>query len=55
MPFVFETELYKGKGRRSRKKEAAYLEKLEETIDGIAAEHGARILWNEPLRDARMA
>ncbi len=51
----FETELYKGKGRRSRKKEAAYLEKLEETIDGITGEHGAKVLWDEPLRDARTA
>ena len=32
----FEKELYQGKGRRSRKKEAEYLEHLHETIDELA-------------------
>ena len=49
----FETELYGGKGRRSKKKEAAFLEQLPETIDRIAAEHDASVIWNEPLTEER--
>ena len=51
----FEKELYSGKGRRSKKKEAEYLEGLRETIDGIAAENNASVIWDEPLRDERRA
>ena len=49
----FETELYSGKGRRSKKKEAAYLAMLRETVDGIAAGHGAAVNWDEPLTEER--
>ncbi len=49
----FETELYGGRGRRSKKKEAAFLEQLPETIDRIAAEHNAEVLWDEPLTGER--
>ena len=49
----FETELYSGKGRRSKKKEAEYLEGLRETIDRIAAENKASGIWSEPLREER--
>ncbi len=49
----FETEIFSGKGRRSKKKEAAYLEKLRDTIDALAIEHKAKVLWDEPLREAR--
>ena len=49
----FEKELFSGKGRRSRKKEAAYLEMLRETIDGLAGENGASVFWEEPLTDER--
>ena len=51
----FETVLYSGKGRRSKKKEAAYLEQLQETIDALATENEATVLWDEPLTDERMA
>ena len=51
----FEKELYSGKGRRSKKKEAEYLEGLRETIDGIAAENNASVIWDEPLREERRA
>jgi hypothetical protein len=51
----FEKELYSGKGRRSKKKEAAFLEELGKVIDGIAKEHDASILWDEPLTDERRA
>ena len=49
----FESELYSGKGRRSKKKEAAFLEQLPEAIDRIAAENGASVLWEEPLTEER--
>ena len=49
----FEKELYSGKGRRSKKKEAEYLEGLRETIDRIAAENNASVIWSEPLREER--
>ncbi len=51
----FEEVLYAGKGRRSKKKEAAFLEQLPETIDRIAREHSAAVFWGEPLREARRA
>lgn len=51
----FEEELYAGKGRRSKKKEVAFLEQLPETIDRIAQEHGAVVFWGDPLREARRA
>ena len=49
----FEKELYSGKGRRSKKKEAAFIEGLFETVDEIAAEHGASVYWDDPLTDER--
>ena len=50
-----EKELYSGKGRRSKKKESAFLEALQNTIDEIAGEHNAMVLWNEPLTAERRA
>ena len=49
----FEEELYSGKGRRSKKKEAEYLEGFRETIDRIAAANNASVIWSEPLREER--
>ena len=49
----FETVLYQGKGRRSKKKEAAFLESIRETFDAMAKEHDAVIDWNRPLIEAR--
>ena len=51
----FERELYSGKGRRSKKKEAAFLEQLPEAVGLLAAEHGASVLWDEPLTAERRA
>ena len=50
-----EKELFAGKGRRSKKKEAAYLERLRETIDELTEGHGASVLWDEPLAPERRA
>ena len=49
----FEKELYSGNGRRSKKKEAEYLEQLPGIIDELAAEHGASVIWGEPLTEER--
>ncbi|HAM77758.1 MAG TPA: hypothetical protein DCP61_01040 [Treponema sp.] len=51
----FEKELYSAKGRRSKKKEAAFLEELGKVIDSIAKEHDACIIWDEPLTEERRA
>lgn len=50
----FEKTIYEGKGRRSKKKEEIYLEKLKEEIDQIIPED-AKIFWDKPLRQARFA
>ncbi len=47
--------LYEAKGRRSKKREAALLEALRGTVDELAAEHGAAVCWDAPLREARRA
>ena len=51
----FEQELFNGKGRRSKKKEAVFLAQLPEIIGRLSAEHNASVLWEEPLTDERRA
>ena len=48
----FEKVIYEGKGRRSKKKEAIYLEQLPEVINQLAEENGAEVCWDKPLREA---
>jgi len=50
----FEKVLYEGKGRRSKKKEKAFLETFNGIIDDIAAEAGGTVKWDAPLREARL-
>ena len=40
----FEKEIYNAPGRRSKKREAAFLESLRSEIDAIAAEHDAVVV-----------
>ena len=49
----FSRLLYEAPGRRSKKREAKLLEELRAVIDDIAAQAGARIFWDEPLRPER--
>ena len=49
----FEKVLYSGKGRRSKKREAAYLEELPSIIDELSGENHAKVFWEKPLREAR--
>lgn len=50
----FEKSLFSGKGRRTRKRDALYMEEIRNTADEIAAENGAVINWDEPLIEARI-
>ena len=47
-------EIYNAKGRRSKKKEAVFMEQLKEHADALAAELGGTIFWDKPLRDAQL-
>ena len=49
----FETVLFSGKGRRSKKREAAFLEQLRDTVDSLAAAQNAAVLWDKPLAEER--
>ena len=49
-----EKTLYEGKGRRSKKREAALLDKdLRPALDELAASLEGVIDWDSPLRDPR--
>lgn len=45
--------LYNAKGRRSKKREAEYLEAIREYADELARSLGGTISWDKPLREAR--
>ena len=49
----YEAVLYEGKGRRSKKREAALLEGLRENTDSLAERAGGKIFYGKPLREAR--
>ncbi len=49
----FGKELYRAKGRRSKKREAALLGTLQAELDLLARENGAEIFWERPLREER--
>ena len=49
----FEEELFAAKGRRSKKREATLLERLQPTIDAMTGPAGAKVFWDRPLREAR--
>lgn len=46
-------ELYNARGRRSKKREAAYLEAIRTHADELAQSLGGVIDWDKPLREAR--
>lgn len=49
-----EKEIFSGKGRRSKKREAAFLESLREEADALANEMGGTVSWEEPIIEARL-
>ena len=49
----FSKVLYETKGRRSKKREEALLETFQEEVDQLADTIGGKVLWEQPLREAR--
>lgn len=49
----FSKVLYESKGRRSKKREEALLETFPVKIDQLADTIGGKVLWEQPLREAR--
>lgn len=49
----FSKVLYEAKGRRSKKREEALLETFQEEVDHLADTIGGKVLWEQPLREAR--
>lgn len=47
-------ELFSGKGRRSKKRDAEFLAAVREQIDEASEEIGGRVFWDEPLSEAQM-
>ena len=45
--------LYEAKGRRSKKREQAFMETLESEIDQLAETIGGKVLWDQPLQEER--
>jgi hypothetical protein len=50
----YETEVYSAGGRRSKKREKAFLAELPAIIDSLSEEKGAKVFWDRPLREARL-
>ena len=49
----FSKVLYEARGRRSKKREEALLETFPVEIDQLADTKGGKVLWEQPLREAR--
>ena len=47
-------EIYAGKGRRSKKREAVLLKEREGVCDELAAELKGKVFWDSPLREIRL-
>ena len=50
----FSKVLYEAKGRRSKKREQTLMETFEQEIDQLAETIGGKVLWEQPLREARL-
>ena len=48
-----EKVLFEARGRRSKKREQAFMETLRTEADALAAEMGGSIFWEQPLIEAR--
>ncbi len=49
----FSKTVYEAKGRRSKKKEAGFLETFREDLDELLKDEKLCVLWDEELRPAR--
>ena len=45
--------LFESTGRRSKKRDKYYMERIREYVDQLAEEVDGKIYWDKPLRDAR--
>lgn len=45
-------EIYNAKGRRSKKREAQYLDEFKKYADELAKDLRGKIFWDKPIRDA---
>ena len=50
----FSKVLYEAKGRRSKKREQTLMETFEQEIDQLADTIGGKVLWEKPLREAKI-
>ena len=50
----FEKNIYIAKGRRSKKKEKAFLDELRNHADELAESADGKIFWDKPLIEARL-
>ena len=48
-----EEGAFEGKGRRTKKRDAAFLEELQERADALAAQMDGSIDWDKPLIEPR--
>ena len=46
--------LLESAGRRSKKRDKYYLERIREYIDGISEKADAKVFWDKPLIEARL-
>lgn len=49
----FEKVLFGGKGRRSKKKDEAFLNEIRDVINELTKDANGKVFWDKPLRDAR--
>lgn len=50
----FSKVLYEAKGRRSKKREQTLMETFKQEIDQLAETIGGKVLWEQPLQEARV-
>jgi hypothetical protein len=50
-----EKEIYNAKGRRSKKREKGFMKDLRDHADELALSMEGKVLWDEPLKEARTA
>ena len=50
----FIKEIFRGKGRRTKKRDAEFMDALQVNIDELAESNGGRVFWDRPLTEARL-
>ena len=52
---IFTKTVFEGKGRRSKKREAAFIARLKDTVGEMLENEDAEIFWDEEIRPCRRA